>query len=283
MVAISVYTREETVSLVSLIKMTHFIARRAMIAAIVALLVGPAWSGAAEVAFESGPAPVALIELYTSEGCSSCPPAEKWMAERREDPGLWRDFVPVAFHVNYWDYLGWRDVLATKAFTEREHAYAAAWRADSVYTPCFVRDGAEWRPQGSRAGANDRAKRPAEAGILRVSARGNDRWRIVFTPAGGMGRANANGYAAFVVLLGGGIVSAVRAGENRGRELRHEFVALRLESAPLAAEAAEKDVWSAEVQLAPRPDLKPTRLAVAAWVARKGELAPVQAVGGWLP
>src|SRR5438270_9390200 len=83
----------------------------------------------AEVAFRSGPAKVALVELYTSEGCSSCPPAEKWLGSLTADPGLWRQFVPVAFHVNYWDNLGWRDALATKAFTDRQYAYSAAWGA----------------------------------------------------------------------------------------------------------------------------------------------------------
>src|SRR5262249_51627062 len=103
----------------------------------------------ADVAFRSGPARVALIELYTSEGCSSCPPAEKWLGELSHDPGLWTQFVPVAFHVNYWDHLGWRDALATKIFTAREYAYADAWGAASVYTPCFVRNGREWHPRAT--------------------------------------------------------------------------------------------------------------------------------------
>src|SRR4051812_18096726 len=101
----------------------------------------------AEVKFQSGPAQVALVELYTSEGCSSCPAAEKWLAELRGDAGLWTRFVPVAFHVNYWDHLGWRDVLATKQFTQRQYSYAETWSSGSVYTPCVVRNGAEldWR------------------------------------------------------------------------------------------------------------------------------------------
>ena len=59
--------------------------------------------------FSSGEQPVPLVELFTSEGCSSCPPAEHWLGELREEEGLWRDFVPVAWHVNYWDRLGWPD------------------------------------------------------------------------------------------------------------------------------------------------------------------------------
>ena len=85
--------------------------------------------------FTSGPAQTALIELFSSEGCSSCPPAERWLGSLRTEPGLWRGFVPVAFHVDYWNRLGWPDRFSTREFTAREYDYAAAWHSDSVYTP----------------------------------------------------------------------------------------------------------------------------------------------------
>src|SRR5689334_18800483 len=100
---------------------------------------------AAEVTFESGPARTHLIELYTSEGCSSCPPAEAWLSKLKDEPRLWRDFVPLAFHVDYWDRLGWRDPFASKEWTARQYAYSAGWKSESVYTPGFVLDGREWR------------------------------------------------------------------------------------------------------------------------------------------
>src|SRR5689334_8314649 len=77
--------------------------------------------------FTSGETQVALLELFTSEGCSSCPPAERWLGALRDAPGLWRDFVPIAFHVNYWDRLGWPDRFASREATQRQHAYAAVW------------------------------------------------------------------------------------------------------------------------------------------------------------
>ncbi len=225
-------------------------------------------SGAEEKIFRSGPAPVALIELFTSEGCSSCPPAEEWLNALRHAPGLWRDFVPVALHVNYWDRLGWKDALATPAFTERQHAYAAAWRASSVYTPCFVRNGAEWRPRGTAP----EARGTGDAGVLTL------RWReadnscaVTFEPAAG--ESPRGDLEVTVALLGGGIAHAVKRGENSGRTLRHEFVALRLESAPLRE-------GRASVVLPPRADLKPSRHALAAWITRPGSLAPLQAAGG---
>src|SRR5260370_24004733 len=95
------------------------------------------------LSIESGPRKTHLLELFTSEGCSSCPPAEAWMSRLKENPGLWRDFVPIAFHVDYWDRLGWRDPFASKAWTARQYEYSERWNSGSVYTPGFVLDGRE--------------------------------------------------------------------------------------------------------------------------------------------
>lgn len=245
------------------------------LAAISIVMTATLASRAEETIFRSGPAQVALVELYTSEGCSSCPPAEEWLNALRTAPGLWRDFVPVAFHVNYWDRLGWKDALATPAFTARQHAYAAAWRASSVYTPCFVRNGAEWRPRGGAPEAGN-AK---HAGTLTVRWRAADRTAAVeFTTADGA--ASAGDFEIHVALLGGGIVNAVKRGENSGRTLRHEFVALRLETTALPA--GEDGMRTARLALAPRPEIKTERLALAAWVTRRGSLTPLQAAGGWI-
>src|SRR5512147_1267933 len=59
-----------------------------------------------------GPARASLLELYTSEGCANCPPAESWLSHLAQSGQLWTDVVPVAFHVDYWDHLGWRDIFA---------------------------------------------------------------------------------------------------------------------------------------------------------------------------
>src|SRR3954469_11090424 len=99
------------------------------------------FTSAAEVTFESGPQRTHLLELYTSEGCSSCPPAETWFSKLKDQPRLWRDFVPVAFHVDYWDRLGWRDPFAAKTWTARQYAYSTTWKNGSVYTPGFVLNG----------------------------------------------------------------------------------------------------------------------------------------------
>src|SRR5437762_7982575 len=94
--------------------------------------------------FESAPQRTHLIELFTSQGCSSCPPAEAWLSNLKNEPRLWQDFVPLAFHVDYWDHLGWRDLFASKLWTERQADYSARWKAETVYTPAFVLDGMAW-------------------------------------------------------------------------------------------------------------------------------------------
>ena len=214
------------------------------------------------VRFASGKNQTALIELFTSEGCSSCPPAERWLATLREAPGLWRDFVPVAFHVDYWNHLGWPDRFSAREFTQREYDYAAAWSSGSVYTPCFVRNGVEWR------GARTLTPDTTVAGRLVVDYDG----RVLhasFSPAHPRAGEDFEIYAA---VLGGGITSRVTAGENRGETLHHEFIALALVHAPLGR----------ELQL-PVPQVAGVaRHALAVWVTRRGELAALQATGGWI-
>lgn len=226
-----------------------------------ALLTAPLF--AAPRHFTSGETRTHLLELYTSEGCSSCPPAEKWLGGLRDAPGLWRDFVPVAFHVVYWDRLGWADRFASKEFTARQYAYASRWSSDSVYTPGFVLDGAEWRKNS----AEPPSRAPGPAGVLSVEYADSGVCRVTFAAPGE--------HEAHVALLGGGIVSDVRAGENEGRTLHHEFVVLALQTAPLTAGAVEVTLPSARRDGVPR-------VALAVWVTRRGELAPVQATGGWL-
>jgi len=75
-------------------------------------LIATLTAQAADRVFETGPQKTHLIELFTSQGCSSCPPAEAWLSKLKNEPGLWKNFVPLAFHVDYWDRLGWRDPFA---------------------------------------------------------------------------------------------------------------------------------------------------------------------------
>ncbi|MBN8509702.1 MAG: DUF1223 domain-containing protein [Burkholderiales bacterium] len=85
--------------------------------------------------------PPLVVELYTSEGCSSCPPADRWLSTLKGR----EDVLPLAFHVGYWDRLGWVDRFATQATTARQYALARALGASNVYTPQVVVQGRDWR------------------------------------------------------------------------------------------------------------------------------------------
>lgn len=219
----------------------------------------------------SGPERNALLELYTSEGCSSCPPADAWLGELVGSEALWEDVVPVAFHVTYWDALGWPDALAARAHDDRQRRLARR-SGSGVYTPGMFRDGEEYRVWRLRPPSATPAAAPA-AGPLEVTLGPTD-LRASFRPTSAMDFEDDR-LTLHVAWLRGAS-SSVRAGENRGRRLRHEFAVARLDAIPLRR-ADEGFVGSADL-LRPRVPDSP---AVAAWVEdRSGRV--LQATGAWL-
>jgi len=239
-----------------------------LVAVICTLLVGRALP-ADNLVFESGPKKVQLLELFTSEGCSSCPPAEASLGRLVDDPRLWHEFVPVTFHVDYWDHLGWKDPFASAEWTTRQRAYAANWNGESVYTPAFVLNGHEWR------GATVPAAEGEAAGVLKVTVRNDETILVTFDPV----KSTARDYDVYVARLGFGMNINVRAGENSGRNLRHDFVVLSFAHEKLGPGTSEIHLPSRKLDATTRPN----RSAVVAWVTAAGTLAPIQATGGWLP
>jgi hypothetical protein len=159
----------------------------------------------------AGPAP-AVLELYTSEGCSSCPPADRWLSRFKGRA----DVVALAFHVDYWDQLGWQDRFASPAHTRRQHEIRARSGAGFVYTPQVVvngRDRKDWFRLGEPAGA---AGPPVQLSLRR---RG-DRYEV--DVRSGAGRPLR--LAGYWAMTEDGLRSDVRAGENAGAALRHDFV-----------------------------------------------------------
>lgn len=215
---------------------------------------------AQEHVFQSGPQRTHLIELFTSQGCSSCPPAEAWLSKLKGEPRLWKDFVPLAFHVDYWDRLGWRDPFSSKEWTERQSEYSARWNSGSVYTPGFVLDGREW------SGGTVPAASSQKIGALKLSI-GNGKMTAEFIPADGV----AKDFDLHISTLALDLNTKVTAGENSGRNLRQDFVVLSLTNEKMSGGKSEA-VW--------KPD--PRAGAIAAWITASNQLEPLQAVGGWL-
>ena len=106
---------------------------------------------AGELRFASGSGRNVMVELFTSEGCNSCPPAEAFLNDFQTHPDLWRRYVPIAFHVDYWDYLGWTDRYADPRHAARQRQYARQGGVRTVYTPAFIVNGRAWGVSGSRA------------------------------------------------------------------------------------------------------------------------------------
>jgi len=239
---------------------------------ILGVLAGIAAS-AAPIQFQSSERQVALVELYSSEGCSSCPPAETWLSGLNEASGLWRNFVPVAFHVDYWDYLGWRDKWSSKQYSDRQRAYAGVWGSENIYTPEFVLDGREWHHWRGLGGVPGLSG--TKAGILSVTSGDTNHWDVSFIPA----MRGATGYEVNAALLISGVGSDVKAGENTGRHLKHDFVVLKLVTQPLVL---KNDRFQGAFVLPAWERKLEGRLALAVWANRSGRPEPVQAVGGWL-
>jgi hypothetical protein len=219
--------------------------------------------------FESGEAESSLIELFTSEGCSSCPPAEKWLSALKSNQELWKRIIPVAFHVDYWDHLGWRDRFAKPEFTSRQQRYAAAWGGDSVYTPGFVINGKEWR---NWFGGNAVPTISTRVGVLRASLGNGGKLTATFLPETTQPRA----LALNVALLGNELESDVKRGENSGRKLRHDFGVLDLIRIDMTNQSNR---WTGSVAL-PMQSSADKPSAIAAWITE--DRTPIQATGGWL-
>lgn len=152
-----------------------------------------------------------VVELYTSEGCSSCPPADRWLASLKDQPGV----VRLAFHVDYWDRLGWKDRFADPAYTQRQQAVSQRAGGRFVYTPQVVVDGADWR---GWPGLPRSAPRPTTVQLTLVEDDAGYLARVVRGPGAPVR------LAAFWAVTEDGHASQVKAGENAGAILRHDAV-----------------------------------------------------------
>jgi hypothetical protein len=175
--------------------------------------------------------------------------------------------------VDYWNSLGWKDRWSSSEFSERQRSYAQLWRSENIYTPEFVLNGKEWRNWFGLRGAPSLTS--ADAGVLEINSTNASRWNVTFTPV----VATNTSCEIHAALLAGGILSAVKAGENRGAMLPHEFVVVELVQLGMTT---SNGVAHAKFILNPARHSYEKTLAIAAWVTSAGEQTPLQATGGWL-
>jgi hypothetical protein len=182
--------------------------------------------------------PVVVVELFTSEGCSSCPPADALFRDLQKKGFPNVDLVLLGEHVDYWNHLGWRDAFSSGQFTDRQADYVAKLRIESAYTPQAVVDGhAELvgNDEGALGAAITRAARQAKP--LRV----NVKWDAASQTVQVTTEGNGTGLLV-VAFTEDGLSSAVKAGENGGHTLAHAAVVRRLIDVGTVQGATSKEV-----------------------------------------
>ena len=181
-------------------------------------------------AAQSTPQRAVLLELYTSEGCDSCPPADQWLSGKKKD-GKLSGVVPLAFHVDYWDRLGWKDRFASALHTERQQVQVARASGRFAYTPQFIKNGSDWR-------RNERVLSEVRDAGATISME-------LATPTQGAWTINAKIQSLtpktpaemWLAIFENNLDSKVTAGENKGENLHHDFVVRKyVGPIPLAAD-----------------------------------------------
>ncbi len=213
--------------------------------------------------FQSSQKKTPLLELYSSQGCSSCPPAERWISSQIHHPQLWQKFIPVVFHVDYWNDLGWKDPYSKKLFSQRQRNYHSQDAVSSVYTPGVIFNGEEWRGwyRGNPLPSNIETSK-----ILSATLKNNT--LNVHYP-------HKSPLVLNVALLGTGIKTHVQSGENSGELFTEDFVVLNFKT--LTSKNGE---WTVALNI--QSPFKVQRYALAIWVNKINNLQPIQATGGWI-
>jgi hypothetical protein len=232
----------------------------------------------AECRARSGAERIPVIELYTSEGCDSCPPADRWMsglAARKLAPAK---VIPLAFHVDYWNQLGWPDRYAQAGFSQRQRDLARRKGAGFVFTPQLVLDGQDYRrgwlsdELPTQLEKLNRSRPLADLEFRLVAAADVITFNGTATVADNTAARKSD---VLIALTESRLATDVRAGENRGRRLEHDFVVREL-AGPLAFGDARTLDLAHSFRLG--ADWKRENLAVVAFVQDRGTGATLQAL-----
>jgi hypothetical protein len=208
-----------------------------------------------------------LVELFTSEGCSSCPPADALLGHLRQDyADRGFEVIPLGFHVDYWNSLGWKDRFSSAEFSRRQEQYARALRVDGPYTPQMVIDG-ETEFVGSESArasaAIAEAANRSQRAQIELSLAATDKLTVKASSA-------ENGAAVMLAITEDNLSTKVGAGENNGRELHHAAVVRELH--PLGK--IQNGSFTASVPLAMAKEWKPADLRAVVFV-QQGEAGEV--------
>ncbi len=222
----------------------------ALVSAVVASGIASAAAPGTCVA-QSGAQVPTVVELYTSEGCSSCPPADRWLTGLKSRDGV----VALAFHVDYWDSLGWKDRFAQPQFTQRQNASQRTSGARFAYTPQVLVDGHD-TPNWSGVATSSLAGRGPATVALKLERDGPALHLVVQPGAGAPAKLGG-----FVAVVDDNNLTKVGAGENRGETLRQDGVVREL--LPWTAAAGQASTLEFTPTTTPEPGATRHWVAVA--------------------
>lgn len=208
------------------------------------LLLNTTVATAATCSAESGKFRVPLLELYTSEGCSSCPPTDRWVSALPQRGHTPQRVLTLSFHVDYWNYLGWKDPYAKAAYGERQRSASHRNLARFVYTPQLLLDGRDYRRGIFRDDFGERIaaiNHQAPDALIRMTMDANGDQQILHGTVSISGSVTRRTAQTYVAIYENNLVNNVTAGENRDKQLHHDFVVREL-FGPFAADAAGKTV-----------------------------------------
>ena len=235
---------------------------------LLAIALTGALSGAAGHSMAAGNLPrVALLELYTSEGCNSCPPTDRWVSSLPRPWLVPQQLVVLAFHVDYWNDLGWQDRFSQRRFTERQRALVRTNGLRTAYTPQLVLNGRDFRDTAGIETQVARSDAQAPRIHLALHAAKMDskiKASVLVNPAA---PATHGPMQLYVAIYENNLESEVQAGENRGRRLRHDYV-VRTLLGPVTVAADRPTRWEQQIPLA--AEWKIADLGLAAFVQSAG-------------
>lgn len=233
---------------------------------------------AGQCSAQSGARTAVLVELYTSEGCDSCPPADRWLSSLQSQGYTPDKVVPLALHVDYWDYIGWKDPYAKREFATRQRRQAELKRAKIIYTPQVVLQGQDFRRWGTGDFAAAVAKmngQPPRAKIgLTLDAVGRTSVDVTLN-AELLSSADRKDSAVYLAAFENKLTSQVSAGENKGKTLPHDYV-VREWVGPI--EFGDQLKVSAKRALPLLPNADPRQSGVAAFVQNRSTGDVLQAL-----
>lgn len=195
-------------------------------------------------AASAGEKPLVVVELFTSQGCSSCPPADDFVAELAREPSA----LVVSYPVDYWDYLGWKDTLADRAFTARQRAYGESRGDRHIYTPQVIVNGARHAVGSDRDAVNRSRMSGRGKGAMSVAVSADVEGETINIKVEGVLPANRQPATVYLVALVKRAEVAITRGENKGRSIAYTNVVREL--VPLGTWDGTKDSYDAPASIA---------------------------------